>query len=92
MIIIDYLVIPSLRFIKIDHEYLKLRELQRSLPIRFNSEYRRNPPSFNDFVKNELNISLLNNGLPSSFKRAKAKMLLYQKYRDEDELMIPRQK
>ncbi|RIB10646.1 hypothetical protein C2G38_2205595 [Gigaspora rosea] len=63
--------------LKLDQKYEKVRDLQRSLPIRFDPILRKNPPSLDVFVKNELNISL-------SILRAKAMMLLYQKYRTDD--------
>ncbi|CAG8855054.1 27934_t:CDS:1, partial [Gigaspora margarita] len=47
------------------HKYEKMRELQRSPPICFDLILRNNPSSLDVFVKNELNISLLDNGLPS---------------------------
>ncbi|KAF0509358.1 Rex4p [Gigaspora margarita] len=74
---------------KDDHENDKLRELQRSPPIRFNPIYRNKPPSLDVLIENEFKISLLDNGLPSSIRRAIAIMRLYQKYKGEDELMIP---
>ncbi|KAF0476152.1 RNA exonuclease 4 [Gigaspora margarita] len=71
-----------------DHKFEEFRDLQRSPPIRFDPILRKNPPSFVVFVKNELNMSLIDHGLPSNILKAKAVMLLYQKYRADDELMI----
>ncbi|KAF0476149.1 RNA exonuclease 4 [Gigaspora margarita] len=65
-IIIGYRLLPSIKLLKLDHKYEKMRELQRSPPIRFDPILRNNPPSLDVFVKNELNISLLDNGLPST--------------------------
>ncbi|CAG8606568.1 10449_t:CDS:2 [Gigaspora margarita] len=84
-IIIAYNVFPFIRLLKInDHEIQKLRELQRSPPIRFNPEYRKSSPRFDIIVAEELNTSIIDHGLPSSALIAKAEMLLYQKFRDSD--------
>ncbi|CAG8763500.1 14247_t:CDS:2, partial [Gigaspora margarita] len=67
-IIIGYSLLPSIKLLKLDHKYEKMRELQRSPPIRFDPILRNRPPSLDVFAKNELNISLLNNSLPSCSK------------------------
>ncbi|CAG8824072.1 23466_t:CDS:2, partial [Gigaspora margarita] len=87
-IIIGYSVMSSIKLLKLDHKFEEFRELQRSPPIRFDPILRNQPPSFVVFVKNELNMSLFDHGLPSNILKAKAIMLLYQKYRADDELMI----
>ncbi|CAG8579847.1 23687_t:CDS:2 [Gigaspora margarita] len=67
-IINGFRLLPSIKLLKLDHKYEKMRELQRSPPIRFDPILRNNPPSLDVFVKNELNISLLDNGLSSNSK------------------------
>ncbi|KAF0476147.1 interferon-stimulated 20 kDa exonuclease-like 2 [Gigaspora margarita] len=65
-IINGFRLLPSIKLLKLDHKYEKMRELQRAPPIRFDPILRNNPPSLDIFIKNELNMSLFDHGLPSN--------------------------